>query len=80
MASAGLRAHIGVWGRAPVGMLLVGSQEAKPPEAESSLAFEASVAKFDTRRRFVFTAQYTIVQSAVLLSACRLSVRPSVRL
>ena len=43
MASAGLRAHIGVWGRAPSRDAAVGSQEAKPPEAESSVAFEAPV-------------------------------------
>jgi len=43
MASARLRAHIGVWGGAPSGMPPVGSQEAKPPEAECSVAFKAPV-------------------------------------
>jgi len=41
MASTGLLAYIGVWGGAPSEDAPDGSQEAKFPEAESSVAFEA---------------------------------------
>ena len=44
IASVGARAYIGGWGRTPNGgpggTASVGGQGAKPPEAESSVAFE----------------------------------------
>ena len=58
----------------------VGSQEAKPPEAESSIAFEALME--EPNLTLVVDSFYRAMHYAKhgFAIACRLSVRPSVRL
>jgi len=72
---------LGVLGGAPSGYAPSGESGGKTPWSWKlcSIWSSGGGAKFDTRRRFVFTAQCTIVQSAVLLShvVC-LSIRLSI--
>ena len=79
MASAGLQAHIGVWGGAPSRDATGGSQEAKSPEAESSVALEAPVEEpnltlvvdsFLPRNALQCEAQFCYRMSSVCPSVC----------
>ena len=64
-----------------MGMPPVGSQEPKPPEAESSVAFEAPAEEPNLTLvvdSFYYAMHYSAKRGFAIV--CRLSVRPSVRL